>query len=174
MAEKNPPYPSSYTGGVKPMSIEGYFKTERRRLVENYTDEEREWRKKWLKDQELSANEPRRVPELELELKNPIRRFYRKPWDMIYEKLVPVTGEVNAIQIRWLGPKILMTIGGIYLAYYYLKYNANDWTRHNGWVVRTSKQAILPGDPNYPLPTDRHNPADYANRGFKERKVFLD
>ncbi|XP_023226681.1 uncharacterized protein LOC111627355 [Centruroides sculpturatus] len=140
MAEKKSSYPSSDTGGVKPMSIEGYFNTERRRLVENYTDEEREWRKKWLKDQELSANEPRRVHELELELRNPIRRFYRKPWDMIYEKLVPVT----------------------------------DWTRHNGWALRTSKQAILPGDPNYPLPTDRPNPADYSNRGFKERKVFLD
>jgi len=69
----------------KPMSIQGPFHNERQRLTGAFTDEDRQWRKQWLKDQELSHNEPRQIPEY----KNPIRRAYRLPLDFIFSKLEP-------------------------------------------------------------------------------------
>ena len=67
----------------KPMSIQGPFHNERQRLTGAFTDEDRKWRKQWLKDQELSHNEPRPIPEY----KNPIRRAYRFPLDFVFSKL---------------------------------------------------------------------------------------
>lgn len=66
---------ASDTGGVKPMSIAGRFHRERERIL--MTDEERAFRKQWLKDQELAHNEPRVVPELYKEQYNIFRRAYR-------------------------------------------------------------------------------------------------
>lgn len=70
------------------MTIAGRMVRERERLV-GMTDEERAWRKQWLKDQVLSPNEPRRVPELDAEFLNPIRRFYRAPLDKVCDALTP-------------------------------------------------------------------------------------
>lgn len=79
---------SSDTGGVQPMQIAGRIVRERERLI-GMTDEERAWRKQWLNDQKLSHNEPRHVPELEKQLTNPIRRFYRAPLDKLCDILSP-------------------------------------------------------------------------------------
>ncbi|KAL1466986.1 hypothetical protein MTO96_005858 [Rhipicephalus appendiculatus] len=84
--------PHSETGGVRPMSIEGRFANERTRLTGEFTDADRAWRKKWLEDQHLSPNEPRKVPELERALKNPFRRFYRAPMDALFARLEPALG----------------------------------------------------------------------------------
>ncbi len=62
---------------------------ERQRLAgPGMTPAERALRKQWVKDQILSANEPRHIPELYP--KNPIRRFYGKPWDLFFRALKPV------------------------------------------------------------------------------------
>ena len=58
-------------------------------LIALPSQEEREWRKKWLKDQELSHREPRFVPEYYKATMNPIRRFYRLPLDFVFKKLEP-------------------------------------------------------------------------------------
>lgn len=78
---------ASDTGGVKPMAIAGRMVRERERLI-GMTADERAWRKKWLKDQELHHG-PRKVPALELELNNPIKRFYRAPLDKVCSILTP-------------------------------------------------------------------------------------
>lgn len=70
------------------MAIAGRMVRERERLI-GMTDFERNWRKQWLKDQELH-HEPKPVPALEKELMNPIRRFYRAPLDKLCEVLTPV------------------------------------------------------------------------------------
>lgn len=70
----------------KGMSIEGPYARERNR-VEGMTDADRQWRKQYLKDQVLSHNEPRLIPESEQY--NPIRRFYRFPLNFIFKKLEP-------------------------------------------------------------------------------------
>lgn len=76
------------TAGVKPMAIAGRMVRERERLV-GMTDQERAWRKQWLKDLELHHG-PRTVPALEKELMNPIRRAYRAPLDAVHKALTPV------------------------------------------------------------------------------------
>ena len=80
---------ASDTGGVKPFSIQGRLARERERLV-GMTDEERAWRRLWIKDQELSPNEPRILPNIEKELYNPIRRAYMKPLDLAFQPLKPI------------------------------------------------------------------------------------
>lgn len=70
----------------RPMNIEGPYAKERNR-VEGMTDADRQWRKQWFKDQELSPNEPRPIPESQQY--NPIRRFYRFPLNFVFSKLEP-------------------------------------------------------------------------------------
>lgn len=81
--------PASDTGGVKPMSITGRMVRERERCI-GMTDDERKWRAQWLKDQELTAREPVFVKEYQDALRNPIRRFYQFPMDIVRDRLVPV------------------------------------------------------------------------------------
>ncbi|KAG8230577.1 hypothetical protein J437_LFUL004490 [Ladona fulva] len=157
---------ASQTGGVKPFPIEGRVGRVRERLT-GMTDEEREWRKKWLKDQELSPREPVAVPEV----LNPIRRAYRMPLDKIFTALVPVLGQDRAVKARWWTGKALLTIFGVYCVHYYFKYNANDWTRRGGWRVIKSRSAVYPGDPGFPKLSDRSKPSDYADAGFKNSPI---
>lgn len=87
MADKH--YPKqSHTGGVKPMMLQTRLTNERERLI-GMTDEERAWRKKWLKDQILSPNEPVHVPEYWKKRYNPIRQFYRWPLDQFQKAVTP-------------------------------------------------------------------------------------
>ncbi|KAJ4450492.1 hypothetical protein ANN_01919 [Periplaneta americana] len=115
---------ASDTGGVKPFSIQGRLARERERVM-GMTNEERAWRRQWVKDQELSPNEPRHVPEYFKERYNPIRRAYRMPLDMAFKPLMPVLGERRTNIIRWFTGKFLMIGFAIYAGAYYFKYNAN-------------------------------------------------
>lgn len=80
---------ASDTGGTKPFSIQGRMARERERLL-GMSDKERAWRRQWIKDQELSPNEPRYVPEYYNERYNPIRRAYKMPLDIAFKPLIPV------------------------------------------------------------------------------------
>jgi hypothetical protein len=62
---------------------------ERERLL-GMSDKERAWRHQWIKDQELSPNEPKYVPEYYKERYNPIRRAYKMPLDIAFKQLIPV------------------------------------------------------------------------------------
>lgn len=77
------------TAGVKPITIAGRVASERERCL-GMSDAERAWRKQWLKDQVLASNEPVYVEEYWKERTNPIRRFYRKPLDVLFKSLMPV------------------------------------------------------------------------------------
>lgn len=168
-------YPQSHTGGVKPMNIRGVFEDERYRLSEEFTDEERKLRNQWLKDQELSPNEPRPVPEEYIkETRNPIRRFLSKPWQLLEDKMTPVFGRDVSALFRGLAPKFLVGIGLTYFAWYHWKYNQNDWTSAKGVNILITRPMALPGEKHFPSLSDRFEPADYDDRGFKARKVFLD
>ncbi|RZB54421.1 NDUF B6 domain containing protein [Asbolus verrucosus] len=162
----------SQTAGVKPMSISGRFNNDRERLL-GMTDEERAFRKQWLKDQHLAPNEPRPVPEMYKALYNPIRRAYRFPLDQLAKILTPVLGEQRAIKIRYFTGKFLLGIATAYWFTYYFKYNANDWTRYGGWRVLKSREAVFEGDPGYPRLSDRTKPSDYGTRGFENCKLDL-
>ena len=159
--------PASDTGGVKPMKIAGRLVRERERLL-GMTDEERAFRKQWLKDQILQPNEPKEVPELYTELYNPIRRFYRAPLDAFGRALVPVLGHSAACKIRFFTGKFLMLAVGAFYAAYYFKYNANDWTRVSGWKVKQSRKSVLPGDECYPAVSEKTTGSDYWTMGFDQ------
>ncbi|XP_037957465.1 uncharacterized protein LOC119687275 [Teleopsis dalmanni] len=160
---------SSDTGNVKPMDLGGRLVRERERLI-GMTSEERAWRKQYLKDLQLSHG-PRRVPELELELTNPIRRFYKAPLDKLCDVLTPSLGFQRAFAVRFYLGKVAMAVTFVYATAYYFKYNQNDWTRKGGWRVINSRPACNPGDEGFPKLSDRNEPRDYAARGFKESPI---
>ena len=73
---------------LPPFSIE-HMPHERQRLSgTGMTDEDRALRRQWLRDQELSSNEPRIVPELYP--RNPFRRVFAAPWNALFDTLKPV------------------------------------------------------------------------------------
>jgi len=164
--------PHSYTGGVKPMNIEGRFGHERSRLSGEFTDVDRAWRNQWLKDQILAHDEPRRVPELEVAHRNVFRRVYRAPMDALFKALEPMLGQNNAIFGRWMVPKLAFIYLGFCAFHYMGKYNQNDWTRHSGLTILSSRPDILPCHENFPQLSEKSKPQDYADRGFNTRKVL--
>ena len=78
--------PALNDGSIMIFPLAGRLDHERERLL-GMTDEEREYRKQYLKDQILDPDEPCFVPEERKEFMNPIRRFYRFPLDKMYDKL---------------------------------------------------------------------------------------
>ncbi|XP_076253230.1 NADH dehydrogenase (ubiquinone) B17 subunit [Rhynchophorus ferrugineus] len=163
---------ASQTGGVKPMSIAGRMISERERLL-GMTDAERAWRMQWLKDQRLSPNEPRNVPEMRTALYNPFRRAFRWPMDQVEKALTPMMGKHPAAVTRMCIGKLSTIVAITYYAYYYLKYNRNDWTRKGGWKIISSRSAVLPRDPSYPNPSTRTKGAEYVDRGFSKVTLNL-
>jgi len=73
---------------LPPICIEP-MQHERERLAgAGMTPEDRALRRQWLKDQELSPNEPLYIPEVFPQ--NPIRRFYATPWNALFKALKPI------------------------------------------------------------------------------------
>lgn len=165
ICEKSAPPASSDTGNVKPMAIGGRMVRERERLI-GMSGEERAWRRQFVKD--LEIKKARLVPELEDELTNPIRALYRAPLDKLFHALAPKLGVERAYAIRFYTGKFLICMGLIYGGAYLLKYNANDWTRKDGFRIIQSRVVCNPGDEGFPKLSDRIKPSDYASRGFKE------
>ncbi|XP_013197078.1 NADH dehydrogenase [ubiquinone] 1 beta subcomplex subunit 6 [Amyelois transitella] len=159
------------TAGVKPMTIAGRVAIERERCL-GMTDAERAWRKQWLKDQILAPHEPVHVEEYWRERINPIRRFYRKPLDTLFNMLMPALGQERAINYRYLTGKFCMLAVGVFATHYYFKYNGNDWTKQGGWRVMKTKPTVLPGQPGFPFKSERKEHADYADRGFKKSALY--
>jgi NADH dehydrogenase (ubiquinone) 1 beta subcomplex subunit 6 len=156
----------SHTSGAKAMNIGGRLIYEKERL-HGMTPEEREWRRKWLRDQELTPREPVQPKYYEKDLMNPIRRFYRKPLDVVFFNILePVIGTTSATVGRVLTGKFLMGLTFVYLTYYYFKYNTNNWERTGGWRVVMSRVRVLPGDEGYPAPQTKTKGSEYANRDF--------
>lgn len=145
------PKEHSPAGGVKPFPIAGRYVSERERLA-GMTDGERAWRAQWLKDQILSKHEPVHVPELERELMNPIRRFYRYPLDCVERMMMPVVvsfcfvlissrwwcnknnfatfkGPAYSAGLRYFFGKVGISVFALYATVYYFKYHQNvSWS----------------------------------------------
>ncbi|XP_046647070.1 uncharacterized protein LOC124337079 [Daphnia pulicaria] len=154
----------------RPMTIRGPYENERARLDGTMTDLDREWRKKWLKAQELGHHEPRtQFSASQMEM-NPIRRAYRFPLDFVFSKLQSRLGDKTQITRYWVGKYLLA--GWLVLGITYnLKYNSHDWTRKKGFAIFGSRTAVYPGDPNFPKVSDKMKPSDYADYGFKNSPI---
>ncbi|OQR72150.1 NADH:ubiquinone oxidoreductase [Tropilaelaps mercedesae] len=173
--------PCSDTGGVKPMNIEGRFGQERARLSGEFSDAERAWRKQWLKDQLcgifaqiLAPDEPRYVPELRESCRNPIRRFYQYPFEKFEAALVPKIGKNKAFLARFFTSRFISTYVLVLYFTYWGQYNQSDWTRTGGLMITRAGRDVLPCHTDYPKVSGNTKPSDYADKGFSQRKVFLD
>ncbi|KAI1289360.1 hypothetical protein HDE_08870 [Halotydeus destructor] len=175
---KTPVYPnwaSSETGGVMPMTIVGRFENERARLGPDFTEADRQWRIKWIKDQALHPSEPRAVPEAKKIMFNPLRRFYMAPLDHLEENILkPRIGFHMAKMSRMIIGKGVMAYGFVLFVWYTAKYNHGTWERWSGWRVMFNRPVVLPGDAAYPLAEVRNTGEDYYDHGFKSRNVFRD
>jgi NADH dehydrogenase (ubiquinone) 1 beta subcomplex subunit 6 len=139
----------------------------RQRLSTPMTAEDRLLRKQWLKDQELSPNEPRIVPELYP--KNFFRRCFSAPWNIFFGVLRPVLGENLAHKGRYWVPKWAIVLSIAWTLHYYSKYNSSKWFDKSGWNIYSSKPTLLPdGAGSY-----KTEPTDFHDRGFKDRKALL-
>lgn len=163
---------ASATGGVKPFPIETRLGSIRERLL-GMTDEERAYRKQWVKDQELCPNEPREVPELYKKQHNIFRRAYRFPLNQLQKILNPIVGNSAAFHIRYFTGKLVITYILLVSCAYYFKYNTHSWIRKGGIRVIENRPAVVPGDPGYPKLSERTKGSDYAHRGFKDCTLNL-
>jgi len=159
--------PASMTGGVLPMDTDGPMGEERYRLSVGMTDEDRQLRKQWLKDQMVAETEPIHIPGLYEARYNPLRRFFNIPSHTVEQYLVPRIGEHAVIAKGIMKGLFGIVCFGYFLRHYSL-YHTYDWEKgRHGWKMYTSKPWKLPGDPGY---SDQHIPAkdDYADWGFKQ------
>lgn len=47
-----------------------------------------------------------------------------------------------------------------------------DWVHHKRIAILRSKPCAFPGDPEYPLTSDRYEPDDYHDFGFKKSHFY--
>lgn len=84
-----PKYIANNLGGVESINLAGRFHNERHRLGPDFTEADRQWRIKFLSDQNLHPSEPFEVPNYKNSRLNPIRRFYRFPLDIVERAMRP-------------------------------------------------------------------------------------
>ncbi|GAU87897.1 hypothetical protein RvY_00685 [Ramazzottius varieornatus] len=175
MAEYRGKGPNANYFGDRPMTIHGRVAEERERLHgSGMTMDEREWREKWCKDQELAPEEPKYIPELDRLLTNPIQRLYKTPLNYIFlDKLGPVIGERPAYWARHIIPKGILGYLAVCGIWWMLKYNEGTWERQGGWVSKWSKPIMYPGDTQWPHRYEFPRQL-YASKMFYERKVLTD
>jgi hypothetical protein len=163
-----------------PMSLELHMADERVRTA-GLSDAERQWRRKWVKDQHLHPDEPIHVDAVHRQL-NPIRILYRWPWDKLYiHFLRPTFGVFYGTMIRQGVPKFLMVFVGLQGLYYMYKYEGKDWERLKGMDSYTvprviDKEAEIkekhPGvwERGFDDPTKSR----FLHRSFDKRTAYLD
>lgn len=175
-AAEYPRWPASQFGNVRVMYLEGPFSYDRDRLGPNFTEEERLYRVKYLKSLELHHDEPLHVPEYEIELLNPLRRFYMKPMDWVENNIIRKyfkSHPVESALIRSHIAKSFMIWLGLCGIWYNFKYCHYNWETYAGTKIVVEAPKIYPGDPRFPF-KDWRTSADHADFGFSKRKVFLD
>ncbi|XP_014776479.1 uncharacterized protein LOC106873565 [Octopus bimaculoides] len=151
-----------------PFSIEP-MPHERQRLDgKGMTDADRQLRKQWLLDQNLSPNEPRYVPEVHP--RNVFKRIGSMPFEALYKVLKPIIGVKPALVVRRSSPWILGIYGTLCTSYYFLKYQPNDWKKTSGFYVRCVQPQYTMG---MAKPFPEKEASDYYDKGFKSRQVLL-
>lgn len=116
------------------------------------------------------------MPEYEIELINPLRRFYMKPLDWVENNIIrkyinshPVESAVHRSNISKLF--IMWMVGATW--WYYIQYNHNTWESNDGIKVAIACPRAWPGDPRYPIEYTRSR-GEHADFSFSKRKVYLD
>ena len=155
---------------IDAVSIAGRVGRERERLI-GMTDEERAWRARFVKSQELAPDEPIKPKGYDKLYYNPLRRFYRAPLNKVENALTPLLGEAAAIIVRNIIGRSIIGIFVIYGSWYYLKYNHATWMRQSGWRIMSSRPRVYPGTKDFPNFKAPMKPNEYATFGFENSPI---
>jgi len=162
------------------VNLELHLGDPRQRLA-GMTPAERDWRKKFMLDQHLSADEPRYVPAIWGNF-NPFRRIYRIPWDTLEKRvLIPSLGFTYGHYLRVYIPKMIIFSIGFMWFFYHLKYH------HPYWFDRTRTSMMRENLPlvhekeireKYPGLIEKgfrnfQDKQDFYNLSFKQRYTHL-
>lgn len=151
------------------MNIAGRMARERERML-GMSDEERAWRKRFLKHQIL-VDEPVTPPNYYKLRYNPIKRFFRFPMDMFQKAITPIMGPSKAELLRMTVSTMGRTIFFAYYAFYYIKYNTRDWTQKGAWRFYLTRPAVLPGDKDFPKHKHVTDPKEFYTLRFEKSPI---
>jgi len=167
----------SWTGGAMPMDTEGPAYSWKYRLDYGMTDEDREYRRRWLKDQILAETEPMEVPGLYQARINPIRRALCWPMNQVVKAATPYVGFEVAQGSRFAWRGFVFGLAAVWTTMYYFNYHGHNWTSPSGWKVYRKKETLLPGDEGYSVARTfpKNHWADFgfssAPEGVKNRQL---
>lgn len=160
--------PASITAGALPMDVEGPMKDPRYRLSIGMTDEDRQLRHQWLKDQMLAENEPVVIPGMYEATNNPIKRFMNYPMNTLMMKASPHIGSHNAYYWRMMGKGFFFATLFTWATAYYLQYQVTGWEMgRTGWRLYTNKPLRLPGQEGH-SESQRKPKQFFADFGFSK------
>jgi len=177
--------------GKRHLNIEGYYRTYQPRVSPDgeFGNEDRSWRKQWLKDQQLKGADVHSPPtgdgfnEYQLE-KNPeyrkarwniFRRTLRMPMDFIESAVINTTGlhwtkarfGRNLVSYGWKSMLVVWAFS------YHLMYRANDWEDRRNWKIYYEKPECLPSQKNWPQQKEFERVKDdYYNQNFKTSAMY--
>jgi len=161
------------------MNLELHLKEPRQRVF--MTEAERDWRRKWVTDQNLHPDEPFYIEEVQFYI-NPIRKIYRMPLDLLAQKFIyPNFGSYHGTKIRKYVPMCVFGLFGLMAGWYYVKYNRKEWNRSSRpqimasepWLGRRDEiEAKYPGlfDKAY----HKYDPKEFYENGYSRRAALLD
>lgn len=175
-AKDFPRWPAEMSAGVRTVWIESRFWYDRERLSADFDEDWRSYRAQYLHSLELDPREPVHVPEYELELINPIRRFTMIPGDWLENKILKKIAPDEKHSAVW---RLSITRGLMIWAasigvYYWYKYNMMNWTERAKPRVSITRPLIYPSHPQFPFKDYRTEPAHHADYGFARRTIFKD
>merc|ERR1712106_734400 len=183
MAERWDPKPSDRYWNGQNANTEGLFRNVRQRVAPGlFNDVDRQWRKRFMDTQKLSAKEKSMHfyylwdnPDFIKARLNPLRRVWQAPGNALEHALRPFMGLQPAFVTRYslgLFAKSSVAVWGIA---YYCMFVGDDWKTIGGWKSKTSKPPTLPSDSNYPRRNpdyERSKPDHYfAQGGFYKDSV---
>jgi len=156
------------TSGVKPMELMAEIWSDKYRLDVGMTDEERVFRRQWLKDQILAEDEPMNIKGWNEARWNPIRRVTRAPGDWFVEKVTPYVNETRAWKLRMFTKTTLGLFSAFVVMIYYGHHNhGKTWDHGKGAYRLEMKPCYLPGDPEYSQ-VIRYDKKWYSDLGFNK------
>ena len=185
--------------GKRQLNIEGYYTTFVQRVSPDgeFGNEDRNWRAKWLKDQEikgadvhssqgysalhvsgtaLNQYQLEQIPEWRKARWNFFRRTIRRPMDMIEAGIIKTTGAPwtairtcrNTFSYGWKAMALF------YMFSYHMIYRSDNWETKMNWKIYNQKPRSLPDDHGVLASQDqfKREKDDYFNQNFKKSELY--
>lgn len=175
-AKEFPRWPGESSSGVRIMWIESRFWYDRERLSPDFDSDWRSYRAKYLQSLELDPREPVHVPEYEMEMINPIRRFYMRGGDWLENNVIRkfTSDKFKSAMYRVVFTRAIMLYFAAMGGYYWIRYTNKKWEHDSGPAISVSRPIIYPGDPRFPFKDYRTSPTHHHDMGFTRRTIYKD